>query len=267
MVPAGFPTILSAQSADSLRARYMVELPPTLEILSTVGRTSPGSSSGSPSGYGANWGDGFVGVSYQHRTRFTDLADGALVAGVGLGNSRDLIGGEVALTSFSTLRSEPWEVMAVSLKVHKAFRGDFGVAVGWESAFFLSRDEGDGGSSVYLAGTKVWPQQWWQPFTTITATLGVGNGRFRLEEDVRSDAETVNVFGSLAVQMWEPLSFIADWTGQDLTLGLSFVPFERFPLVITPGVADVTESAGDGARFIISAGTGFDFARLSRIFP
>lgn len=261
------PTTAAAQTPDSLRAHYMMDLPPTLEILSTVGRTSPGTSSGSPVGFGANWGDGFVGASYQQRTRFTEVDDGALVAGVGLGNSRDLIGGEVALTSFSTLRSDPLQVVAVSLKLHRAFRDDYGVAVGWESAFFLSSNEGDGGSSLYVAASKVWPQVWWQPFTKVTTTVGLGNGRFRSEEDVRVDKETVNPFGSIGVQLWEPMSFIADWTGQDLTLAMSIVPFVRFPLVITPAVTDITGTAGDGARFIISAGTGFDFARLPRLFP
>jgi len=266
-LPGLAPTTATAQTPDSLRAHYMIDLPPTLEILSTVGRTSPGTSSGSPTGFGANWGDGFVGASYQGRVRFSELNDGAVVAGIGLGNSRDLIGGEVAITSFSTLRSDPFQVVSVSLKLHRAFLDNYGLAVGWESAFFLTSNEGDGGSSLYVAASKVWPQVWWQPFTKITTTVGLGDGRFRSEEEVRVDKETVKPFGSIGVQLWEPMSFIADWTGQDLTLAMSIVPTQRFPLVITPGVTDVTGTAGDGARFIISAGTGFDFARLPRLFP
>ena len=68
-----------------------------------------------------------------------------------------------------------------------------------------------------------------------------------------------NVFGSVGLRVVEPVSVIADWTGQDLTLGTSIAPFRNFPLVITPAVADVTGNAGDGARFILGVGFGYSF--------
>ncbi len=56
--------------------------------------------------------------------------------------------------------------------------------------------------------------------------------------------------------MAEPLSVVADWTGQDLNAGISATPVPRVPLVVTAGAADITGSAGDGARFILSVGYG-----------
>jgi len=59
---------------------------------------------------------------------------------------------------------------------------------------------------------------------------------------------------SVGVRVLSPLSLIADWTGQDLMLGASIVPFVRLPLFIAPAFADVTGSAGDGARFVLGVG-------------
>jgi len=51
----------------------------------------------------------------------------------------------------------------------------------------------------------------------------------------------------------------ADWNGQDLFAGVSLAPSRRVPVVINAGVADLTRNAGDGPRFILSAGFGFRF--------
>ncbi len=72
---------------------------------------------------------------------------------------------------------------------------------------------------------------------------------------------SVNVFGSVGLRVAETVSLIADWTGQDLTIGASIAPFRNLPLVITPAVADITDNAGDGARFILGVGYNFRFGR------
>lgn len=265
------PQRAEAQDPDAVRAGWMIPLPPTLPILSTVGRTSPGSSSGSPTAFGANLGDGFVGAGLQSRTRYDEDdtwedPDGTAVVGFGLGNSRDLVGLEVAFTFVSTLDSGFFDRNTISFKLHRVLPGDYGVAVGWENAIRIG-DGLDGGSSLYAVGSKVWGQGGLNPFNTVTLSAGIGGGRFRFEDAITDDEQIVNLFASLGVQVWEPMSVIADWTGQDLTLAASIVPFQTIPLIITPGIADITGEAGDGARFILGAGMGFDFARLPRLFP
>jgi hypothetical protein len=45
-----------------------------------------------------------------------------------------------------------------------------------------------------------------------------------------------------------------------LNLGASIAPFPNIPLIITPGVADVTGNAGSGGgRFILGVGYGITF--------
>jgi len=69
----------------------------------------------------------------------------------------------------------------------------------------------------------------------------------------------INVFGNMALRVARPVSLIAEWTGQDLGLGLSIAPFRNFPLTITPAVRDVVSTEGRSARFVIGLGTAFRF--------
>ena len=75
------------------------------------------------------------------------------------------------------------------------------------------------------------------------------------EEDWRQGkTDQINVFGSMTVQMSPWLALIADWGGDDLTVGASILPFPTLPFVITPAVADVTGQISSGARFVVTAG-------------
>jgi hypothetical protein len=260
-----------AQNLDSLRKAYLLPLPPTIEVAASASRGAPGSSSGSPTGYGANWGDGFVGGGYQNRTRYSlnkpwrGRMDGSVVAGFGLGNARDLIGFEAAVTSFSTFRSGLGKHSAISFKFHRVLPRNVGVAVGWENA--LRTDGTDGGKSIYGVATSVIKtrEMAGDPFSSVTISAGLGGGRFQRESDIGAGRNGVNPFASLGVRVLDPVSVIADWTGQDLTLAVSVVPIAEIPLVITPGFADVTHSAGDGPRFTIGMGLGFRFAQIRDI--
>jgi len=212
----------------------------------------------SPNAFGAQMGEAFVGLAYQQRTRFTDLDDGAAVIALGFGDRQRYAALEVAATSYSTLRDGgPLETGALSFKLHRAFSDAWGVAVGYENA--VDWGGSDAGRSPYAVVTHVARLQPdpARPFSAATLTLGVGGGRFRTEDDVIADRETANVFASLGVQVVEPVSVIADWSGQDLFAGISVTPTRHLPLVIDAGLADLTGSAGDGVRFIIAAGLGF----------
>jgi hypothetical protein len=219
-------------------------------------------SANSPSAFGARWGDVFVGASFTARARYVSAHDGAVGAGFGLGDPERWVGLEVDVISFSTFRSHFARRMGVDFKLHRSLPGQFGVAVGWESA--ILRGMTDGQSSHDAVVSK------WLPLAAdggasraLMLSVGVGDGRFRSEEDVWAGRKTVNVFGSAALRVAPPASVILDWTGQDLTAGVSFAPFRKWQMVVTPGIADITGHAGDGPRFVISAGWGFDFTGRS----
>jgi hypothetical protein len=218
-------------------------------------RLGPAASVSVPTAFGVDAGELFLGAAYQGRTRYTEEDDAAAVAGLGIGTRR-IVALEIALTSYSTLRGAPLETGGLSFKLHRALPGNTSVAVGWENAILWGNSDDRG--SVYAAGTRIVPLRAdaTRPFSVGVFTLGVGSGRFRFEDDDADDKETVNVFGAVGLRITDPLSVVADWTGQDLNLAASITPIRRVPLVVTAGVADLTGSAGDGARFILSLGYG-----------
>jgi hypothetical protein len=258
---------LAAQNVDSLRASYILDLPPDIEVARIAIRNSPGSSSGTPTAYGAEFGDVFVGAGYQHRTRYTkglpwrQRCDGAVTGGFGLGDPGRVLGIELAFTSFSTIRSGFFRTSSFSFKVHRELPWNLAIAYGWEDAIH-SRGT-DGGSSMYgVVSSYIRTRETYgSPFSSITLSAGVGDSRFLPEQAFYEGKHGVNAFGSIGVRVLSPVSLLADWTGQDLMLGASIVPFVRFPLFITPAFADVTGRAGDGARFVMGVGANFNFSK------
>ncbi|MGP1371578.1 MAG: S-layer homology domain-containing protein [Almyronema sp.] len=228
---------------------------PALVVAPTGALGIPGSTIGSPTAFGADWRDVFFGATFQERARFTNRADGAVSVGFGLGDARNLVGLEVAL-AIVDLQGDAFEDGGFSFKLHRQFEGGWAIAAGVENLITFGNP--DGGESGYGVVSKIFrlrddPSR---PFSSITTSVGLGGGRFRSEGSGEND---VDVFGSVGIRVVEPVSVIADWTGQDLNLGVSVAPLRNFPLVITPALADVTGEAGDGTRFIMGVGVGTTF--------
>lgn len=153
----------------------------------------------------------------------------------------------------------------MSVKVHRVLPGRAAVAVGVENGAVwgeaIGTDEAtDAGTSVYLVTSRIFQLRpaATDPFNLLTLTLGAGNGRFRRERDILDGVERVNLFGGASVRMLESLSLVGNWTGQDLVAGASWVPSPEWPVVVTPGVADLTTHP----RFILGVGMGVDYAPL-----
>lgn len=260
---------LSAQQGDSLQARLTIPALPTYQAEAPPAPPPerrnyifPGITITSPSALGADGGTVYVGAGYQARTRYIDNDDGAVVFGIGVGDAVEYVGLELMATTYSTLRRGWFDRMGFGAQVHRYLGTRTAIAVGAENLFMINGDRSDAGRSIYGVATRLFPLKAdpSEPFSLITATLGVGDGRFRSENDMFADRSTVGVFGALSVHVVRPVAAIADWSGQDLALGLSLAPFEHFPLVITPAFVDVTHNAGDGARFVLAVGVGHRLA-------
>ena len=244
---------------EALQNQYLLPEPATLVVPTAGGSSAPGVSIGTPTAFGANWGRLYAGFGYQERTRYTKKADGTLALGFGLGNSRENVGLEVSLV-VTDLIDETLADGGVSFKVHRLLPNNFAVAAGVEYA--LSWGDIDTTTSPYGVVTKIFrfKENSADPLSQLTVSLGVGGGRYRSEDNVINDNNTIGVFSSVGLRVAEQISLIADWTGQDLFLGASIVPFKDLPVVITPAFADVTNNAGDGARFILGIGYGYSLA-------
>jgi len=258
-----FASPLSAQESspalDSLRARWRIPVPEETSRLDGGFRSAPAMGANSPTAWGAAWGDVFVAASYTSRCRFCELPDGAVGFGFGLGNPAKTVGLEVDVISFSTERTGWFKYAGVDFKLHRLLPGNFAVAAGWEAAILKGLT--DGGSSKYVAVSKWIPlaDHDAAPLSALTLSAGAGNGRFRSQQAWAENRKTINAFGSVAVRALAPVSLIADWTGQDLALAMSLAPLRKVDVVLTPAFVDVTGSAGDGARFVLSGSLGLHF--------
>jgi hypothetical protein len=250
------------EPADSIRQALRIPLPPTTEVLVRSDVIEPGISIASPTGFGARGGDLFLGLAYQQRTRIFTRVDGGVAAGFGLGDPVRYLGLEVAVTSFGTVRSCCRG--GIHFKAHRVIAERTSIALGRENAILWNHSENreatDAGQSFYGAVTRVFlPREGGvDPLSTLTVTVGAGDGRFRRERDIVEDRSTVNLFGSVAARMTQRNSLIADWTGHDLAAGMSLVVLENRPLFVTPAVADLTSRP----RFIVGAGYGFTFSGI-----
>ncbi|MBI3568635.1 MAG: hypothetical protein HY084_10610 [Gemmatimonadetes bacterium] len=255
-----------------LRRLVAVERPPM--PFGNFFRGAPGTNSGTPMAFGASWGDVFVGAGYQNATRAVKLAngswsssgggnndDGSVSVGFGLGDPKDYLGLEVVATSLSTFRSGFGNRTAFSFQAHRLLDASTAIAVGVENAFIAGGGQTDGMPSTFVVATRQFNLSGsdFNLFQSVTVNGGVGNGRFRTLNDVNADNKTWNVFGSVGVTVTDWFAMSTDWTGQDLNVGVSFVPFKQFPVSISPTLADVTQTANKSARFVLGVGLGMHF--------
>lgn len=218
--------------------------------------SSPALSIYIPVGYGADRNTVFLSGGYQASVRKDKGSVGAAGVGIGLGDARKAVGVELSYALETTDNS--FGEGGFNAKVHRQLGQDLAGAVGWNG--FLNIGRNDFEQSKYGVITKVFRTQESlnSPFSRVAFTAGVGDGQFRSNGAVKAGDNNINAFGNVAVRVVRPVSFIAEWTGQDLALGLSIAPFKNFPFVITPAVRDLA-GGGDGARFVLGAGTAFRF--------
>lgn len=217
-------------------------------------RGAPAVSFGVPTAFGAAWRDAFAAVGgHLGRSRGEAFYDGALFLGTGFGEARRYAGLEATLAVYD-LVGDTFKERSLSVKVHRRLGRRWAVAAGVENLLIAGNT--DGGRSAYLVtsaavtlpeGPALGPRR-------LTLTAGVGDGRFNAVSEVRRGNNGASLFGSLALELTPRLAALASWTGQDLILGVSVVPFERWPVVVTPVLLDVEGRGGHGARVAMSVG-------------
>lgn len=246
LASAVLATAAPAQDVEALRAKFMLPVP-EVGLASEPGRFprgAPGTSSGSPIAFGANWNDAFVGFGLQSPVRYStnNATDGSASVGFGLGNGSDIAGLEVTINALSSIRSGVGNRVGFGFKAHKILPGNWGVALGVQG---VQLNPGtDDRNSVYGVVTHTWDLH--DTFRSITWSVGAGSETFQQAADLNAGKHGIGGFSSLALRMSERTSLIADYSGQDLNIGFSFVPFKDLPLVLSPAISDVTGSANNG---------------------
>jgi S-layer homology domain len=238
---------------------------------------------GTPSAFGADFGNFFLGAGYQNQTRPANVyTPGALPitlaakapetyaysVGLGLGDARNFLGLETVATTYNRTGSGSFENGGISFKLHKLLGDNFAIAGGYENAVTfgsnpVTPDGGvNGGRTGYgVASLVLNPDPNAGFFSNTTLSVGAGAGRFRNVGDIRNNRDTINVFGSLGTRLSSNFSLVADWNGQDLGVGLPItIPFgSGSAFQITPALVDISNSETGGSRFVVSGGLGFKF--------
>jgi hypothetical protein len=224
----------------------------------------------SPTAFGANGGTVFAGLGYQAATRpqiystppgkVQGIDDGSVSVGFGLGDAKNFVALETIATSYSTFRRGFGNQGSLSFKLHKALGDNFAIAGGYENAILWGTGA-DGGQTGYgVASLVLNPNPNLGFFSNTTVSIGAGAGRFRNVVDNRTGKNSYNLFGSIGTRLSPNFSLIADWNGQDLSVGLPIaIPLGGTTLQVVPSLVDLVNQETGGSRFVVNAGLGFQF--------
>ncbi len=251
------------ESVDRKKVRNVLE---ELERIGNLNfssnRGTPAITISNPYGFGGDGGQFFMGAGFSSDTRFQNSLDseGGMGFGVALGNARKAVGLELTYTMASFgLNNRDFGTGGFSAKVHRVIDNSTSVALGY-SGFLNIGDGNDFEDTIYGVATKIFRtrKNLDSAFSRVAVSVGLGNGIYRTFEAFQDDKEQINVFGSLAFRIAQPVSFITEWTGSDLALGLSVAPFKNIPLTLTPALRDVA-GGDDSIHFALGVGVGFPF--------
>jgi hypothetical protein len=234
-------------------------------------RVAPAISYVTPIGYGGYFGNVGLGVAYQSSTALGNKDDANFGATVSLGDPSKYVGVDLSLAVNSVSNETnrggggSFGSNTLSLQVSRLISDDLSIGIGAENLLAFNPSERNISTtlSYYFVTTKIIPlnSDSSRPFSTLYASLGLGNGRFLPAGKVTVKGEPgVNVFGSAAIKVIDGVNGIVEWSGQDVDVAVSIVPFRNIPLAITPAIVDLMgTSQNRGARFNISAGYSFKF--------
>jgi hypothetical protein len=254
-----------------LSAMLAFAAPEVVHADSTVSGPLPnihGKSLSTPIGWGAAYGTVFAGAGGTTPAPYSTKSDGAIGAGVGIGNPKKSVALEASVMS---LDLSNWKRYSANFKLHHYLGCGSSVAVGVENVLLgnTSKTLSDSGESYYIVYSQGVQDQRFIDDDTNTSNLhysvGIGNGRFwkKSPDDVAhgKGKHGTAVFGNVAYELFDACNGIVEWNGMNLDAGVSktFMLGKQSALVASAGLADLTGYTGDGVRFIWSVGAGIMF--------
>jgi hypothetical protein len=222
---------------------------------------TPGTTFGTPTAYGANWRQAFVGSSGIVDFGGAGRTDGSFSVGAGFGDSVNSLGAEVSISVTSVSAGDFGDSGSFGLKLHKIIpnTGGLGLALGWSNALDWG-DTTNAPESIYGVASKTFALR---PNNStnrmpLSVSLGMGTGGFRSTGAIAAGNNDPNLFGSLGVVLIPQISLASSWTGSQWNLGMGVSPF-RIPLTFSLGFTDVTNNTVNGTGFNINAGYALRF--------
>lgn len=232
-------------------------------------RASPGVAFLNPTAYGRDFGRIAIGFAFQGETRLGSSPDAVAGIGMGLGDRKKWVGLDVGLNFLSLTPSGSEESFgergSFNFKLHRALPADVAVALGTRNVLIWNGSDAPTTTYGVVSWMSRLKESRWEVFSRLYLSFGVqylwvsdGQGRARrVAEAVIDRSGSVNPFGSVGIKVIEPLNMFAEWTGESLNLGVSFVLLPKLPIVFTPTLADVAGHDPRGVRFILGVGLPF----------
>ncbi len=253
------PSIFLAQDSSSgLREQLRIKPLPAAFLPSESGGNSPSLNFGTPSGFGAYWGNAFVYASGSTAGN-RDKIDGSIGVGFGLGTA-DTVGVEFTYNQNSI--NKFGSAGSVDVKAHRIVYAEgtnqVSVGVGWNAfAQHVSNGEIVRPSSVYGVISSYSQLQADDSYNKmpISFSVGVGGGNYR------KDPDSIGVFAGVGVQVLPQFSVGAAWSGVGVNAGVSYVPNPQIPLTFILTGGDLSNSSVGGRVLVLSASYGFNFAK------
>ncbi len=225
-----------------------------------AGRIAPAVSLLAPTAYGRDSGHMAAGFGFESSTRTGSNPDGVAGMAVGFGDRRKLAL-EAGINILSVGIYEPFARRdSFNFKVHRTFSEDLSAAVGLRNTLIIGPGS-DAPSEAYAVASKRLRLKPGASGTvgTLYATAGIGylfaaqgNSSYRSTADyVAHKYGPLTGIASIAIRVAEQASVFTEWTGQDLDIGFSVIPFRSLGIVVTPALADLTGRAPGGPRFLL----------------
>jgi len=183
-----------------------------------------GKSLTTPVAWGASNNVVFVGIGGNYPSPYTSDADGAAVAGFGVGDPVKNLGLQVALVSLDLTE---WKEYSMSLHLSRNLTKTTAVGVGAESIMLTSG--GDSDKSYYVVFSQGIQAN---PFidhqngkSKLHYSIGAGTSRFGEKSPMDTDSGKgkygTYVFTNVAYEVANSFNIIADWNGLNLNAGVS----------------------------------------------
>lgn len=249
-------SIFLAQESSANSLKQDLKIAPLDLVSGKPPVNSPGLTFATPSGFGAYWGDAFVGVSAATAGKAREgQVDGSVSAGFGLGSS-DTVGVEVAFNIGSIKNFAANGSMDVKLHrtVYTEGSNRVAVAAGWNT-FAQYGNEGVAPSSVYGVVTSyslLQPDSDYNKMP-ISFTVGAGGGSFR------KDNASIGIMAGVGVQVHPQVGLGFGWSGVGINAGVSYVPVPSIPLTIGLTGGDLSNTSVGGTVLVLNLSYGFNF--------
>ncbi|MFQ4137683.1 hypothetical protein PGN35_015305 [Nodosilinea sp. PGN35] len=254
---AALPAATVAQTPEANQLRDELRVAPLTREAEGRRTFPPSPNAGIPSAFGANWGDVFFSASLAGADRLRPEADGSLSMGFGLGDSRRVVGVELAYNLLSVRRFG--ENGGFDAKVHRqVYSSDetqVAAAIGLNNFASYGPEAGGSPSSLYGVVTAAHLLQPDHPDNRlpITASVGLGGGSFS------GEGSDVGVIAGVGLQVHPQFSINTAWSGVGVNVGASIVPVSTLPLTLNLLYGDVGNNTRAGSVAVLSIGYGFNF--------